>query len=115
VNSKSEAFVIVAIEAMACGTPVIATNVGGTGELIQHETNGWLVPTKEDALQTALLTFHDQPELRARLGEAGKQIVFAKLTAEKFIWNLEDFLVQSVSEANGGAEYLVTGPNALVN
>ncbi len=46
VNSKSEALVVVAIEAMACGTPVIATSVGGTKEMIEHQTNGWLVAVR---------------------------------------------------------------------
>ncbi len=48
VNSKSEAFVIVALEAMACGTPVIATEVGGIREMIEQKVNGWLVPPDDE-------------------------------------------------------------------
>ena len=44
INSKSEALVVVAVEAMACRTPIIATEVGGTAEIIAHKKNGWLIP-----------------------------------------------------------------------
>ena len=41
--SKQEAFGQVALEAQACGTPVIASNVGGLKDIIQHEKTGLLV------------------------------------------------------------------------
>ena len=57
INSKSEALVLVAIEAMACGTPIIATDVGGTTEIIEHKTNGWIVPFgDENALTRGITT-----------------------------------------------------------
>jgi glycosyltransferase involved in cell wall biosynthesis len=49
VNSTSEACSLVILEAMAAGTPVIATAVGGTPEIIEHDVNGWLIPPHDRA------------------------------------------------------------------
>ena len=92
VNSKSEAFVVVAIEAMVCGTPVIATDVGGTREMIEHKTNGWLVPFGDaERLQAALIECARNPVSRRQLAEAGKAFAVSHLNAEKFIADLETF------------------------
>ena len=108
VNSKSEAFVIVAIEAMACGTPVIATEVGGIREMIEHKVNGWLVPFgDEKVLSEALITLNRQPEMRAAFSEAGKKSVAERFHAEKFIADLEDFFEQSVTQSEKQGTFLL--------
>ena len=95
VNSKSEALVIVAIEAMASGTPVIATTVGGIKEMITHRTNGWLVPYgDEQSLCEALVTISLQPELRDKFAKNGKAIVASRLHADRFIEELEGFFLE---------------------
>ena len=108
VNSKSEAFVIVAIEAMACGTPVIATEVGGIREMIEHKVNGWLVPFgDEKVLSEALITLNRQPEMRAAFSEAGKKLVAERFHAEKFIADLEDFFEQSATQSESQSAFLL--------
>ncbi len=108
VNSKSEAFVIVALEAMACGTPVVATEVGGIREMIEHGVNGWLVPFgDEQLLSEALITFNQQPEMRSALSEAGKRIVAERFHVEKFIEDLEDFFEQSAPQAEEQGTFLL--------
>ncbi|CAN5414911.1 glycosyltransferase family 4 protein [soil metagenome] len=108
VNSKSEAFVIVALEAMACGTPVIATEVGGICEMIEHKINGWLVPFgDEQLLSEALITFNQQPEKRTAFSEAGKKLVAQKFHAEKFIEDLEDFFEQSAPQTEEQGRFLL--------
>jgi glycogen synthase len=47
VYGLEEASSISAIEAMACGVPVIASNIGGLKEIITHEMNGLLIPEKD--------------------------------------------------------------------
>lgn len=110
VNSKSEALVVVAIEAMACGTPVIATSVGGTKEMIEHQTNGWLIPFGDERrLSEALIAFNQKSEMRAAFAEKGKEIVAARLNAEKFIRNIEDFFVAESPEEKITGELLTAG------
>lgn len=92
VNSKSEALVIVAIEAMASGTPVIATTVGGIKEMITHKANGWLVPYgNQQLLEEALVTMSRQPELRAKFAANGRKVVASRLHADRFIGEMENF------------------------
>jgi glycosyltransferase involved in cell wall biosynthesis len=62
----------VAIEAMASGTAVIATTVGGIKEMITHQENGLLVQYgDEKALQDALIMLKHKPELRIKFSKNG--------------------------------------------
>jgi glycosyltransferase involved in cell wall biosynthesis len=92
VNSKSEALVIVAIEAMACGTPVIATKVGGIKEMITHQENGWLIPYGDERLlEEALIALRQKTELREKFAIKGREVVESRLHSDRFISELEDF------------------------
>src|SRR6185312_3865791 len=65
INSSVEPFGLVAVEAMACGTPVIATRTGGLAEIIEHERTAWLIPPRDErALATAIITLTNRPLLR---------------------------------------------------
>ena len=66
VPSIYEPFGIVALEAMAAGTPLIVSDTGGLGELVEHETTGLKVPPKDpDALREAITRVLAEPK-RAR-------------------------------------------------
>jgi glycosyltransferase involved in cell wall biosynthesis len=59
---------------MAAGLPVIATDVGGVRELVVEGETGLLVPPAESvAMAAALERLLAQPELRRRLGTAGRR------------------------------------------
>ncbi len=66
-----EPFGQVVVEAMACGVPIVATNAGGPAEIVQHGTDGLLVPPGDaDALATAVVRLLEDAELRTRLARA---------------------------------------------
>lgn len=60
--SKAETFGMVTIESMACGTPVIGSNAGGTPELLQHGKLGYLFePLSADDLANKIADFLAEP------------------------------------------------------
>jgi len=64
------------LEAMAAGLPVIATPVGGIGEIVRHGETGWLVPPNDaSALAEALRHLRADSSLRRRLGETAQAFV----------------------------------------
>ena len=64
------------LEALACGTPVVATDVGATRELVLHEQTGLLVPPGNPrALAEAVAYLADRPDLARSLAVAGRQHV----------------------------------------
>ncbi len=92
VNSKAEPFGLVILEAMACGTPVLAAAVDGIPEIIKHGENGWLVPPgDQDALAQAIASLARQPGLREQLAERGKQDVAAHFSADRYLADLQTF------------------------
>jgi len=81
--SHYESFGMVALEAMACGTPVIASRVGGLAHLIQDGETGYFIPAQDpDALAEKLRLLFIDNELRERLGAQ------AAAYASDFGWEL---------------------------
>ncbi len=71
--SLNEPFGRVLIEAMAMEKPVIATNVGGPPEIVDHEISGLLVPPADvDALADAMLRLARDQEWSRHLGKQGR-------------------------------------------
>ncbi|WP_298331445.1 glycosyltransferase family 4 protein [Haloactinopolyspora sp.] len=83
VPSSYEPFGIVALEAAAAGTPVIAGDSGGLREVIEHEVTGLLVPPRDpDSLASAALRLLDDKGLAERLVRAAHE-----RTARDFVWS----------------------------
>jgi D-inositol-3-phosphate glycosyltransferase len=81
VPSRTETFGLVALEAQALGTPVVASAVGGLTEIIEDGQTGILVADREpQAFAGAIASLLDDAALRERMGEA------ARLRAASFTW-----------------------------
>jgi glycosyltransferase involved in cell wall biosynthesis len=74
-NSTHEGLPHVVLEAMALGLPVVATDVGGTPELIQHGSNGLLIPTGGRGLTDALAPLLANKTMRKTLSEGARRTV----------------------------------------
>ncbi len=76
--SFAEGVPVVLMEAMAMEIPVVATNIMGIPELVDHRKNGLLViPGRSDQLVAAIRELAADPKLRKRLGAAGRRKVAA--------------------------------------
>ena len=94
INSSAEPFGLVALEAMVCGTPVLATDTGGLPEIIEHGKDGWLSPLgDEKALAAAMVSLSRQPVVRARLVEEGRKKVAARFNSDRYMTELHDFYI----------------------
>lgn len=81
-----EGYPISTLEAQAAGVPVVVTDAGGSSEAVWHEQTGLVVPkSRPDRLAEALLRLLRSPELRRRLGEAGKARAAREFTRERMV------------------------------
>jgi glycosyltransferase involved in cell wall biosynthesis len=90
--SSWENFPHTVVEALAVGTPVIATRVGGVAEVVHDGENGLLVePGDVDALTAAVRRFFDEPEVAERLrGNAVASV--ADYASDRLYGRLEEIL-----------------------
>jgi glycosyltransferase involved in cell wall biosynthesis len=74
VPSLCEAFGFVALEALACGVPVVASNLGGLREIVQDGQSGILVPPNDpEALAKALISLLTNEALRGQLATGARR------------------------------------------
>ena len=80
-STGGESFGIVLLEAMAAGTPVLASRIPGYADVLTHGREGFLVePRDSAAIAVGIVRLLSDPDLRARMGEAGRR------TASRYDW-----------------------------
>lgn len=90
-SSRAEGFSNAILEYMAAGRPVVATNVGGAGEMIVDGETGFLVDAGDDTEMAKKITqLLNEPETAKKMGERGKNIVTEKFSRETQLQNTLD-------------------------
>jgi glycosyltransferase involved in cell wall biosynthesis len=97
-----ETFGLVAIEAFACGTPVIASRHGGLGELVDDGVTGLLVdPGDSNDLAKKIEWAQSHPKEMLRMGQAARTEYERKYTPEHNYETLMDIYQDAISAAKG--------------
>jgi L-malate glycosyltransferase len=100
-TSASEGFSNAIIEYMAVGRPVVATDVGGNRELIEHGINGYLYPAG-DFRQAAvwIIRLLQDSILRHKMGDTNRRRIAADFTYEKMINGHQAYYRKLICAAN---------------
>lgn len=90
-TARQEPLGRVLLEASALGIPCVATDVGGTAEIIDHERTGWLVPPDDPvALAERIRWVLDHPDVRRRAGVAARTRMEREFSGEQCARRLEE-------------------------
>lgn len=96
--SETESFGLAALEAMACGTPVVAARTGGLPEVVVEGETGYLRTVGDvPGMITAALDILRDPELQARMSRAGIQRAHTAFCAECIVPLYEAFYQRILS------------------
>lgn len=102
---------LVAVEAMAAGTPVLATRAGGLPEVVEHRRTGLLVPPNDPgALSAAMDELVENPALAATYGAAGQRRA-RDFTASAVIPQFVAAYEQACGAVHPGAQSALTHPH----
>jgi glycosyltransferase involved in cell wall biosynthesis len=82
----SESFGVAAVEASACGIPVVVSDVGGLPEVVKNGSTGLIVPRDSpEELASALRRLLESATLREKMGETGRSFVVEEYEWEKCV------------------------------
>ncbi len=99
VPSRFDGLPFLPLEAMLLGKPVVGTNVDGVKDTIVDGETGYLVELDDDdAMASRLIELFQDPQLRTRMGEAGRRRVDEQFNIERNIRQLEDIYAEAYRE-----------------
>jgi len=75
----------VLLEAMACGVPVIGTNVYGINEIIKHKENGYLCEISVKSIRNAIINVLNNNDLQLRMGENARKTILENFSLDKIL------------------------------
>jgi colanic acid/amylovoran biosynthesis glycosyltransferase len=97
--SFAEGVPVSLMEAMACGVPVIGTNVGGVTELIEHGVSGLVVsPSDEVSLKHAILSYIENEQLRENVKRDARKVIETQFNLDVEVTKLGK-LIQKYQES----------------
>ena len=89
-TSQSEVSPNTNLEAMSLGLPVVATDVGGVRELVEHEKTGFFVPSGDIVgLEKYCKILTNNPDLRSQMGQNGKDFIKKNYSSQKMVMEFE--------------------------
>jgi len=98
-SSTSEGLSNVILESMAAGKPIVATNVGGSSELVSDSVNGYLIPPADSgAMAEAIENLLQNPLVASQMGCMGKSMVQDKFSQKHMVENYEKLYVSLLTE-----------------
>ena len=84
--SLQESFGLSALEAMGCGVPVVASNVGGLPEVVENGVTGFLHPPQDvDAMAASAIDVLSSPSLHAHIADAGRRLAVERFSADRIV------------------------------
>jgi glycosyltransferase involved in cell wall biosynthesis len=98
-SSRSESLSNSILEYMSCGLPVVATDVGGTREMVSSGRNGYVVPSEDSAALAAAITkILENPELLAKMGRESRVRAEMQFAVEKQIKCYERYYLTLIKD-----------------
>ena len=98
--SELESFGLVALEAMACEVPVVATRVGGVPEVVRDGIDGFLYNVGDvNAMADGCLSILRNSSIRVTMGKAARDRATSEFCSSKIVLQYEDLYRQTIEEA----------------
>jgi len=94
-SSVAEGMPNALMEAQLCGLPAVTTDAGGAGEVVVDGETGFVVPVGDEAaFAAALQRLLEDPELRRRMGEAGRRRMLDVFSVERMVREMDQLFAE---------------------